>query len=275
MDGSLKCQAQASSDQVALSVTLARSLCVVKFTTQFLRNSINSTTHIPSYFTNSTTHICCTIHHFGQVRYLINLRFFTVLKCCLCIDMILSCWVPFILGLYPSFCFSSQTFLVWEKLMKCLASIFIEFSGWGARLSWGNVIDPQNCFFFFLQHLQAWLLRTKWLLSCQESYWGPDVCTLVQYSRTDIWYHSPLLGNGSWLGVPLQRLTTVDPDVRIGRSLPSGKLLVTCETDAGETAGTFWCRCSLQHTIWGGFWRRVVYNQMYIPRALWHLGRQF
>ena len=48
---------------------------------------------------------------------------------------------------------------------------------------------PVIFFLFFLQHLRAWLLRTKRLLSCQESYWGPDVCTLVQYSRTDIWYH--------------------------------------------------------------------------------------
>ena len=82
----------------------------------------------------------------------------------------------------------------------------------------------------------------------------------------------PLLGNGSWVGVPLRRLTTVDPDVRIGQSLPSGILLVTCQIGAGETASIFWCRCSLRYTFWGGFGGRVVYYQMYIPRALWHLG---
>ena len=57
----------------------------------------------------------------------------------------------------------------------------------------------------------------------------------------------------------------MDPDVRIGRSLPSGKLLVTCQIGAGETASMFWCRCSLRYTIWGGFGRRVVYYQVSVP----------
>ena len=42
--------------------------------------------------------------------------------------------------------------------------------------------------------------------------------------------------------MPLRRLTTVNPDVRIGRSLPIGKLLVTCQIDAEETVSMFWCR---------------------------------
>ena len=65
--------------------------------------------------------------------------------------------------------------------------------------------------------------------------------------------------------MPLRRLATVDPDVRIGRSLPIGKLLVTCQICAGETVSMFWCGCSLRYAILGGFDRRVVYCQESVP----------